>query len=124
MDDEVRAMYEKALTEGKSGRVASKLVSKNGTAAGKRFAGAVRSKKQYDELLEDQAPGSRAAHRANLRAAITEVDQDEDADFTPTPPASQDLDATMSGDPDGGRRRKTRKRKTKRKAKKTRKHRR
>jgi hypothetical protein len=122
MDDEVRAMYEKALTEGKSGRIASKLVSKNGTAAGKRFAGAVRSKKQYDELLEDQAPGSRAAHRGNLRAAIEDVNQDEDADFTPSPPASQDVNATISEDPAGGRRRRTRKQK--RKSRKTRKHRR
>lgn len=122
MDDEVRAMYEKALTEGKAGRIATKLVSKNGTAAGKRFAGAVRSKKQYDELLEDQAPASRATHSANLRSAIREVDQDEDADFTPTPPPSQDLNATISEDPAGGRKRKTRKHK--RKSRKTRKQRR
>jgi hypothetical protein len=50
------------------------------------------------------------------------VNQDEDADLTPTPPAGQDVNATISEDPAGGRRRRTRKQK--RKSRKTRKHRR
>jgi len=118
MDDELRASYEKALIEEKASKIAAKLTAVDGSSAGKRFAGAVRLKKQFDAMFGDitiVAPANRVLFKGRLRNALREVDADEEADLTPSPPSSQD--ETMTEDPAGGRKRKTRKHK-----RKTRKH--
>jgi len=117
--------YEDLLFGNHGGELARKLRTMDTSNFMRRFAAAVASRRQYDELFSDITiipKAMRDKFKGYLSSAIPKVNADIEKNMTPTNP-QDDLNATTSSDPGfGGRRRKTRK--TKKSRRKTRKHRR
>lgn len=111
--------------DNKRGELAKKLRTKESSNPMRRFAAAVASGRQYEELFSDTTlipEATRDKFKVFLKIAIREVKEDVERDMTPSN-SQDDLNATMASDPGlGGRRRRTRK--SKKSRRKTRKHRR
>jgi hypothetical protein len=117
--------YESLLMDNKGADLAKKLRTKENSNPMRRFAAAVNSGRQYEDLFSDVTiipEAMRDKFKGFLRSSITEVKEDIEKDMTPSNNSQDDLNASMASDPGaGGRRRRTRKNKKSRR--KTRKHR-